>query len=159
KYEPTGLVFGSESNDPRHKTRVVLKEVVEMRLDLVKVEGFLLENYETLGAACKRTLLDANRFVIDKVLVIKEGEISFVDAVGLKVDLSADKYEFIRDAALKAGYSATRGGALEVQGKSVTFAVRQADFGSTLERIGIDRRGEIASLEQVLLRSNYAIPY
>ena len=98
--------------------------------------------------------------MIDKILVIEDGKISIVETGGAKIDLSAPQYKIIQDAAIKAGYSVTKDGSLKVpQGVPITFAVRQADFGSTFARMGIQRRGEGEALHAILLKTGEAVPY
>jgi hypothetical protein len=89
--------------------------------------------------------VNASHFIVNKIFVIEDGELSFVEGGGAKVDLSVPRYEFLQDAAFKAGYS-------------VTFPIRQADFGTTLARIGIQRRGS-GNLEALLQRSSEAVRY
>ncbi|MGH8615962.1 MAG: hypothetical protein ACREYF_29110 [Gammaproteobacteria bacterium] len=120
----------------------MLNKVTEQRVDTLKAEEFLDNNFHAMSPACQRNLMDASRFIVDKILVIEDGELSFVEGGGAKVDLSLPRYEFLQDAALKAGYSVTKDGSLKVsKGTPITFAIRQADFGTTLARMGIQRRG------------------
>jgi hypothetical protein len=155
-----GLSFGGDGEAPSHKSMVVLNKVTERRVDTLRAEEFLETDFAKMSPACQRNLLDAKRFVIDKILIIEDGELSFDEANGAKVDLSIPKYKVIQDAALKAGYSVTKDGSLKVQGTPVTFAVRQADFGQTLARLGYERRGpgEGNSLETVLVDAGVADP-
>jgi hypothetical protein len=41
----------------------------------------------------------------------------------------------------------------------MTFAVRQADFGAALERLGVARKGGDAGLDTLLIEAGEAIPY
>lgn len=154
-----GLSFGGEGSTPTHKAIVVLNKVTEQRVDTLKAEEFLEKNYHSMSSACQRNLVDASRFIIDKILVIEDGELSFVEGGGAKVDLSLPKYEFLQDAAFKAGYSVSKDGSLKVsKGTPITFAIRQADFGTTLARMGIQRRGS-GDLETLLQQSGEAVKY
>lgn len=137
-----GLSFGSDGATPTHKAVVVLNKVSEQRVDTLKVEEFLENNFRSMSPACQRNLMDASRFIVDKILVIEDGELSVVEGAGAKVDLSLPKYQFLQEAASKAGYSVTKDGSLKVsKGTPITFAIREADFGTTLARMGIQRRG------------------
>jgi len=154
-----GLSFGGEGSTLTHKAIVVLNKVTEQRVDTLKAEEFLENNFHSMSSACQRNLADASRFIIDKILVIEDGELSFVEGGGAKVDLSLPRYEFIQDAALKTGYSVTKDGSLKVsRGTPITFAIRQADFGTTLARMGIQRRGS-GDLEALLQQSGEAVRY
>ena len=154
-----GLSFGGNGATPTHKAVVVLNKVSEQRVDTLKAEEFLENNYHSMSSACQRNLVDASRFIIDKILVIEDGELSFVEGDGAKVDLSLPTYKFVQDAAFKAGYSVTKDGSLKVaKGTPITFAVRQADFGTTLARMGIQRRGS-GDLEALLHESGEAVGY
>jgi hypothetical protein len=155
-----GLSFGGDGNAPTHKSSVVLNKVTEQRVDTLRAEEFLDSSFASMSPACQRNLLDAKRFIVDKILVIEDGELSFAEASGAKIDLSTPQYKVIKDAALKAGYSVTKDGSLKVpQGTQVTFAVRQADFGKTLSRLGYERKGpgESESLKSVLVEAGAGI--
>ena len=155
-----GLSFGSDGSTPTHKAIVVLNKVSEQRVDTLKAEEFLENNFHSMSSACQRNLVDASRFIVDKILVIEDGELSFVEGSGAKVDLSVPRYEFLQDAAFKAGYSVTKDGSLKVaKGTPITFAVRQADFGTTLARMGIERRGDSGDLETLLQQSGEAVRF
>lgn len=154
-----GLSFGGEGSTPTHKAMVVLNKVTEQRVDTLKAEEFLENNFRSMSSACQRNLMDASRFIVDKILVIEDGELSVVEGGGAKVDLSLPKYEVLQDAAFKAGYSVTKDGSLKVaKGTPITFAIRQADFGTTLARMGIERRGS-GDLEALLQESGEAVRY
>ena len=154
-----GLNFGGDGSVPTHRAVVVLNKVSEQRVDMLKAEEYLQENFGKMSSACERNLLDPKRFIVDKILQIKDGEIGVVDAAGIKVDLSSPIYQVVQKAAIEAGYKVTTDGSLKVSdGISLTFAIRQADFGSTLARMGIERRGA-AVLKTLLQQSGEALPY
>jgi hypothetical protein len=156
-----GLNFGGDGRTPTHKTVVVLNKVTEKRVDSLKAEEFLMANHESMSGACMRNLLDPSRFIVDKVLLVEDGEMEVAEVGGAKVDLSSPNYKLVRDAAVNAGYSVTSDGSLRFPvGTPITIAIRQADFGTTLARMGIRRRGiEATSVMEALVESGQAIPY
>ncbi len=81
-----GLSFGGDGSTPTHKAMVVLNKVSEQRVDTLKAEEFLENNFRSMSSACQRNLVDVSRFVVDKILVIEDGELSFVEGGGAKVD-------------------------------------------------------------------------
>lgn len=153
------LNFGGDGKEPSHKTTVILNKVSEQRVDMLKAEEYLEANFNAMSSACQRNLLDATRFIVDKILVIEDGELNVVETGGTKIDLSLPKYQFIQDAALKSGYSVTKEGSIKIaNNKPVTLAIRQADFGKILERMNIQRRG-MSNLRVELQNSGEAIKY
>lgn len=156
-----GLNFGADESQPRNKTVVIVNKVTESRLDSGKVEEYLMGHFEEMSPACKRNLLDPNRFLVDKILQIEDGEMSILNNKGAKVDVSLSAYKLVKEAAFKAGFSTTNDGSLKFpSGTSLTIAIRQADFSSTLARMGIERKGgESESLKNILLQTGQAIPY
>lgn len=131
EFAKAGISLGGDGKAPTHRFLVVLNKVTEYRVDLLKAEEFVQGNFQSMSEACQQNLLNANRFVVDKILVIEDAELSFADNAGAKVDLSLPQYEFIKDAALNIGYSLVKDGVLKVpQGQPVTLAIRQGDFSS-----------------------------
>ncbi len=156
-----GINFGGDGGAPTHKSVLVLNKVTESRVDSLKAEEFLMANYQSMRAACKRTLLDPTRFIVDKVLQVEDGEMGIVEVGAGKVDLSLPIYQTLQNAAVQAGYAVTSDGSLRFPaGTPVTIAVRQADFATALAHMGIGRRGvEPKSLREALVESGQAIPY
>lgn len=159
EFAKAGISLGGDGKTPTHKFLVVMKKVSEYRVDLLKAEEFVQDNFRSMSQACQQNLLDANRFIIDKILVVEDAELNFADNAGAKLDLTVPQYEFIKDASLKVGYTVSKDGALKVpEGQPVTLAIRQGDFSSALSHIGLIRRGA-HKLKTLLEQSGEAVPY
>ena len=106
------------------------QQVAEQRVDTLKTEEFLENNFRSMTSACQRNLRD-------KILVI-EWRTALPRATARKSTCLCQNTSSYKMLAFKAGYSVTKDGSLKVsKGTPITFAIRQADFGTTLARMGI----------------------
>ncbi len=157
-----GLSFGSDGKTPSHKNALKLEKATERRWSYVKLEEYILDNFESLNRSCKRTLLDPNRFILDKIYQINKGSFEVIGSNGVQVDLSTPKYKAIADAAIKAGYKITKEGSLTIneEGEPITFAVRRADFEKILSELGVLTKGtEPQKFEKAMRDAGASVPY
>lgn len=129
-----GISIGGEK--PTHRTILSLSEVSEERLDSLKAEEYIRQNYDDMSITCRDILTSDTRFIVDKVFLVKEGRIEFESSQGAKVDLSLDAYKSISSSVLKTGYSIDESGAILISGQRVPLAVRHANFSRVLTSIG-----------------------
>lgn len=156
------LGLSAGTGEPNYRTRLKLDRATERRYDLAALEGFLVENFTRMSRGCQRLMLDASRFMIDKVYQVDQGSIEVIRDNGASVDLSLPQYGPIRDAAFRAGLQTSENGQLLIPAghQPVTFAVRVADFGRVLREIGFERRtgADQLSFEDAMLRARAAVP-
>jgi hypothetical protein len=156
-----GLSVGGNAGGggPAGQTSFSVKKATEKRVSSLKLEQYIENNYAGMNNSCKRLLLDARRFLIDKIYRIDAGELVILGSNGAKVDLGLPQYKPVADAAVKAGFGLNKTGSLTVQ-EPVTFAVRAADFGGVLEHLGIAARAPSEkTFPEVMSATGTSLPY
>ena len=115
-------------------------------------------NFSGMSGSCKRVLQEPNRYLIDKIYRIDEGELAVVDNLGAQIDIALDTYKTIADATAGTGFKVNRAGALTVT-QPITFAVRVADFSDVLERLGYFTRAPTSNFAEVMRALGASVPY